>query len=95
MTKIVSDINNNSKEIIFNFLRLKIRLTTGMLGHVSQISTQRISIYIFLTIKVSSREYKHVWFTIILAWLFVHTAFSEVTKLDEGVKVITGRARGF
>ena len=28
-------------------------LTTGILGHVSQISTQRISLYIFHTIKSS------------------------------------------
>ena len=34
--------------------------TTGILGHVSQINTLRISIYIFRTIKKSSREYRHV-----------------------------------
>ena len=39
---------------------LKVKtLTTGMLAHVSQISTQRISIYVFCTIKASSGEYRH------------------------------------
>ena len=38
-----------------------ITLTTGMHGHVSQISTQKISIYnILRTIKASSGEYLHV-----------------------------------
>ena len=35
---------------------LQIALTTGILGHVSQINTQRISIIIFHTIKASSEE---------------------------------------
>ena len=34
--------------------------TTEMLGHVSEINNQRISVYIFCTIKVSSGEYIHV-----------------------------------
>ena len=35
-------------------------VTTEMLGHVSQINIQRISIYVFGTIKASSGEYRHV-----------------------------------
>ena len=32
-----------------------------MLGHISQINTQRISIYTFRTIKASSSEYRLVY----------------------------------
>ena len=34
---------------------LQITLTTGILGHASQINTQGISVYIFRTIKASYR----------------------------------------
>ena len=35
-------------------------LTTGILGHISQINTRRISLDIFRTIKASSGEYRHL-----------------------------------
>ena len=39
---------------------LYITLTTGIFGPISQINTQRISLYIFRTIKPSSGEYRLV-----------------------------------
>ena len=47
-------------------------LTKGILGLVSQIKTQRISLYVLRIIKASLGEYRLVWYTIIFAWLFVH-----------------------
>ena len=35
---------------------LKITLATGLFGHLSQINTQRIPIYIVRTIRASTRE---------------------------------------
>ena len=40
---------------------LYLTLTLGMLGQVSQINAQRISLYIFCTIKASSGEHRHVF----------------------------------
>ena len=67
---------------------MSIKLTTELLGHVSQINTLRIFLYIV--------EYKHVWCAIMLP-AYLHApggrgdgVFSEVTRLDEGVKVEAG-----
>ena len=41
--------------------KFEITLTTVIFGHVLQINTQRISIYVFYTIKESSGEYRLVY----------------------------------